>query len=453
MKYWNMIWFCVLAVLVCAAVGTYAGQLSTTWDLRNVVDPPDLRDGLNADAQAADARLDALETQFPATLTDGGLLLGSGTGPITAMPVLTDGQMIVGDGATDPVAESGATLRTSIGVGTGDSPQFTAVELSHASANTLTGSGGELSIEGAQLAKLDGGLQDLDTLGAASSDGEVAVATGAGALAWESGATLRTSIGVGTTDAPQFLGAVLSGSTAIGLAFNGTYTGNALDFSSATIDPTGSGGPCFIRMGAYGTEIDYGADNDQSGAIRLYTTCSGDISSYDRGIFACTVTTGAKGAFPIAGLAEANNTGTGPKKLQAGQFIAHLGARSSGAHLTTAAGDATAGMYGAWLKVTASGTAVCDSGSKVAAGWIDNQMSGTVSGEEYGLFNTTGASRPDAWAGFETTSSGYSQLLYFDETFNSGAGTCVTTDAVPGTQDARIMVYYNGTQYYIPLYR
>ena len=51
------------------------------------------------------------------TLTDGGVLLGSGTGAITAMGVLSDGEMIVGDGSGDPVAESGATLRTSIGVG------------------------------------------------------------------------------------------------------------------------------------------------------------------------------------------------------------------------------------------------------------------------------------------------------------------------------------------------
>ena len=50
------------------------------------------------------------------TLTDGGVLLGSGTGAITAMSVLADSEMIVGDGSTDPVAESGATLRTSIGV-------------------------------------------------------------------------------------------------------------------------------------------------------------------------------------------------------------------------------------------------------------------------------------------------------------------------------------------------
>jgi len=63
------------------------------------------------------------------SLTDGGVLLGSGTGAVTAMAVLTDGQMIVGDGTTDPVAESGATLRTSIGVGTGDSPTFTDLTL------------------------------------------------------------------------------------------------------------------------------------------------------------------------------------------------------------------------------------------------------------------------------------------------------------------------------------
>jgi hypothetical protein len=81
------------------------------------------------------------------TLTDGGVLLGSGTSAITAMAVLADGEMIVGDGTTDPVAESGATLRTSIGVGTGNSPQFTGIELSHATANTLTASSGVLSIE------------------------------------------------------------------------------------------------------------------------------------------------------------------------------------------------------------------------------------------------------------------------------------------------------------------
>tara|TARA_R110000796_G_scaffold76589_6_gene171222 strand:+ start:869 stop:1696 length:828 start_codon:yes stop_codon:yes gene_type:complete len=39
-------------------------------------------------------------------------------------------------------------------------------------------------------------LTDLDTLGAAASDGQVIVATGAGVFAYESGATLRTSLGL-----------------------------------------------------------------------------------------------------------------------------------------------------------------------------------------------------------------------------------------------------------------
>ena len=86
------------------------------------------------------------------TLTDGGVLLGSGTGAITAMSVLGDGEMIVGDGSGDPVAESGATLRTSIGVGTGDSPQFTGIELGHASDTTIArASAGVISVEGSNV--------------------------------------------------------------------------------------------------------------------------------------------------------------------------------------------------------------------------------------------------------------------------------------------------------------
>ena len=91
------------------------------------------------------------------SLTDGGILLGSGTGAVTAMAVLADGEMIVGDGTTDPVAESGATLRTSIGVGTGNSPQFTGVNLGHASDTTLTRSAaGKLAVEGVDVCLLTG---------------------------------------------------------------------------------------------------------------------------------------------------------------------------------------------------------------------------------------------------------------------------------------------------------
>ena len=51
-------------------------------------------------------------------LTDGGILLGSGTGAITAMAVLADGEIIIGDGTTDPVAAalSGDVTMTNAGV-------------------------------------------------------------------------------------------------------------------------------------------------------------------------------------------------------------------------------------------------------------------------------------------------------------------------------------------------
>jgi|7_EtaG_2_1085326.scaffolds.fasta_scaffold01101_2 hypothetical protein len=161
------------------------------------------------------------------TFTDGGVLLGSGTGAITAMAVLGDGEIIVGDGSGDPVAESGATLRTSIGVGTGDSPQFTGIELGHASDTTVTrDSGGDLAIEGNIVYRAggtdvpvadggtgastltDGGVllgsgTDAITAMAVLADGEMIVGDGSTDPVAESGATLRTSIGVGTGDSPQ----------------------------------------------------------------------------------------------------------------------------------------------------------------------------------------------------------------------------------------------------------
>ena len=48
------------------------------------------------------------------SLTDGGILLGSGTGAITALGVATNGQIPIGDGATDPVL---ATLTAGFGIG------------------------------------------------------------------------------------------------------------------------------------------------------------------------------------------------------------------------------------------------------------------------------------------------------------------------------------------------
>ena len=156
------------------------------------------------------------------SLTDGGVLLGSGTSAVTAMGVLADGEMIVGDGTTDPVAESGATLRTSIGVGTGDSPQFTAVNIGAASDTTVSrASAGDINVEGNLVYRAGGTdvpVADGGTGASSLTDGGVLLGSGTGAITAmavlgdgemivgdgttdpvaESGATLRTSIGLGS---------------------------------------------------------------------------------------------------------------------------------------------------------------------------------------------------------------------------------------------------------------
>ena len=204
------------------------------------------------------------------SLTDGGVLLGSGTSAVTAMSVLADSEMIVGDGSTDPVAESGATLRTSIGVGTGDSPQFTAVNVGAATDTTLARSGaGDLTVEGNAIYRAggtdvpvadggtgassltDGGVLLGSGTGAITamsvlSDSEMIVGDGSGDPVAESGATLRTSIGVGTGDSPQFTAVNIGAATDTTLARSGagdlTVEGNAIYRAGGTDVPVADGG-------------------------------------------------------------------------------------------------------------------------------------------------------------------------------------------------------------------
>jgi len=78
------------------------------------------------------------------SLTDGGILLGSGTGAITVLGVATNGQIPIGDGTTDPVlatitgttnqisvtnAAGSITLSTPQDIHTGASPTFAGLAL------------------------------------------------------------------------------------------------------------------------------------------------------------------------------------------------------------------------------------------------------------------------------------------------------------------------------------
>jgi len=207
------------------------------------------------------------------TLTDGGVLLGNGTGNIQAMAVLADGEMIVGDGTTDPVAESGADLRTSIGVGTGDSPQFTAVELGHASDTTIArASAGNVTIEGNEIYRAggtdvpvaDGGtgrstLTDGGILigkGTAAinqmavlADGEMIVGDGTTDPVAEAGSTLRASIGCDAA------GNITSGTVATARLGSGTASSGTFLRGDSSWAAAGGGKVLQVVSATHGTQV------------------------------------------------------------------------------------------------------------------------------------------------------------------------------------------------------
>ena len=205
------------------------------------------------------------------SFTDGGVLLGSGTGAITAMAELSDGEMIVGDGSGDPVAESGATLRTSIGVGTGDSPQFTGIELGHASDTTITkASSGDLNIEGNIIYRAGGTdvpVSDGGTGASSLTDNAVLTGTGSSAITAEGNlsfngstlavtgaATVSTTLGV--TGASTLDGVTVTDNTIASNASNANLEISANGSGKVSISgllwPTsdGSNGQALVTDGA-----------------------------------------------------------------------------------------------------------------------------------------------------------------------------------------------------------
>lgn len=241
------------------------------------------------------------------------------------------------------------------------------------------------------------------------------------------------------------------GTIATPITFTGTITGNGIDFSNITMVPTGSGGPCLIRAGVYGspatsTFVEDSSDA-QSGMIRLYGATSGD-ASYARGVFVCLVTTGQKGIMPVAGLAEIRDDATGPTNVKACEFIVDL--HTTGANLAT-----NGKIYAGWFKITGKdGCTVSSTGTRAAAVWLDNQMYGanwsTNIVEEYTIFSTTGGAKPLAWAGFETTASGWTNFLSFDET-SYDQDPVVSAD-LTGSTKKYLKVNFNGTAYGIHLW-
>ena len=145
---------------------------------------------------------------------------------------------------------------------------------------TLNQSGGE-----SFTFAVDGVLEDLDTLGAPTTDGQFIVATGAGAFAYESGATARTSLGLGDS-ATQNTGSmtVANADTAASVAANSVALGTD---TTGNYVATITGGTGITSTGATSGEgiahslsVDYGSSSGtavQGNTNITLTQTSGEI--------------------------------------------------------------------------------------------------------------------------------------------------------------------------------
>lgn len=264
------------------------------------------------------------------TLTDGGILLGSGTNAITAMSVLADGEIVIGDGTTDPVALAAFTASTGtlkhesggieanisaiadggmlVGTGTGSMAirasfmtagaagfvkhELGGLEFDCSAITTdqfLVGqSAGVIAVRtpaqtrthlgtviGTDVQAFGAILDDFNTLGAASTDGEFIVATGAGAFAYESGATARTSMGAIATvvedTTPQLGGQLDVNGQALG---NGTlelltFTETASAVNHINITNNSTGNAPIVQAAGDNTDIDLQLRSKGTGNVVL----------------------------------------------------------------------------------------------------------------------------------------------------------------------------------------
>lgn len=198
---------------------------------------------------------------------------------------VTDGNFIVGNG-TNFVAESGATARTSLGLGTGDSPEFTAVNIGNATDTTITrSSAGVIAVEGSNVLMASNigstvqayDAQLADVAGLTPTDNGVIIGNGTNFVV-ESGATLKTSLGLTIGTDVQAYDSNLT-------SFVNTFTLPTTDGTANQVLQTNGSGTLSFATPSGGTSITI--SNDTSTASDLYptfvTSTSGTASSLNTG--------------------------------------------------------------------------------------------------------------------------------------------------------------------------
>jgi len=231
---------------------------------------------------------------------------------------LTDGNFIVGDGSSW-VAESGGTVRTSLGLAIGTDVQAYDAQLADISAlavtdgNIMVGDGANWVAENGATARTSLGVaigtdvqaydaQLADIAGLATTDGGFIVGDGAN-FVLETAATARTSIGLGTGDSPTFTNGIFSG--------NLTVQGTTTTVDSETV---------LLRANYQYMNQDYVTDAAQAGGFVVnYNPTASTTNTTDAGVFAAgvdgvsdpTITTAGSGTFSAADVIQLSGSASG----------------------------------------------------------------------------------------------------------------------------------------------
>jgi hypothetical protein len=154
-------------------------------------------------------------------------------GYLTTVDISDDTNLVAGTGITLTGDTLSVDLGTSIDISdetnlaVGNGITLTGDTLTVSAAGGLTQAAGGLTTTGI--------LEDLNTLGTAASDGEFIVATGVGTFAYESGATARTSLGLGNVENTALsTWAGTTNITTLGTIATGVWNGTAVDISDYT---------------------------------------------------------------------------------------------------------------------------------------------------------------------------------------------------------------------------
>jgi len=168
----------------------------------------------------------------------------------------SDGTVIVGDGS-DWVAETGNTARTSLGLGTGDSPQFTAVTISGLTTGRLV-----VSNSAGALTAIATNTKGSMAVGNGTTTAALAVGSNTQVLTANSGATNGVEWAAATVGIKLLSTATISSSSSVVFtsAIDSTYDEYEIHFINVV--PATDGGILWIRCSTDGgSTYDSGASD------------------------------------------------------------------------------------------------------------------------------------------------------------------------------------------------